>query len=163
MTELAAALEEMSEARMNRALSLLQTLLIESETKGTYGQRAHGARLRGPPVKLVIVNRIRNCPLPAGKSDMVFHGNSTVWDVRRQLGQRTGMSAEKVCAGLVRVECVAGCGLTIVSRRCRRSGFSGRADPSSWNATTLAPSPSLASRTPTATLYTTQIADAFTA
>lgn len=96
MAELGASLDASSSPRMLRALSLLQTLLYESETKGTYGQRSHGARLRGPPIKLTVVNKIRNCNLPPGQSVMVFHGNSTVWDIRRQLGQRTGMSAEKV-------------------------------------------------------------------
>jgi len=88
-TTAAARAGDVNQTRL-RALSLLQTLLHESELRGAPGPRAHGARLRGPAIKVRVNNKIRRTALHVGMVDATVHGNTTVWELRYMLQKMTG-------------------------------------------------------------------------
>ena len=85
------------ETLITRLILVIKDMIDESETKGTGGLKSHSALLKGDIVIINVSNSLNIAHKNVDKK-LVLHlfSNTTIWELRREIGKKTNSSSECV-------------------------------------------------------------------
>ncbi len=97
LTKLAGLIESKEEdrnERLGRMIRLMRDMIDQSEKKGTGGLKSHSALLKGEIITLEIKNNLTFSQHVPKKLDIEVYNNTTIWDLKAELGKFIESSAD---------------------------------------------------------------------